>query len=99
MKSLIKNINKIFDHRVRLGIMAALIVNEYVDFNTFKELLDVTDGNLASHLKTLEKEDYIIIKKEFINKKPNTKYYVTKLGEKEFKKHIDALEKLINKQK
>lgn len=78
--------------------MSALVVNDSVDFSTLKELLGVTDGNLASHLKSLEKEEYISIEKQFIGRKPNTKYSVTKLGKLEFKKHINALEKLINKQ-
>lgn len=99
MKHIIENINKLFDHRLRLGIMSALMVNDYVDFNTLKELLGATDGNLASHLKTLEGEAYISVKKEFVGRKPNTKYSVTKLGTEEFRKHIDALEQLINKQK
>lgn len=98
MKNILQNINKVFDHRVRLGIMSALVVNDYADFNTLKELLGVTDGNLASHLKSLEKEEYILIEKQFIGRKPNTKYSITKLGKLEFKKHIEALEKLINKQ-
>lgn len=99
MKNIIENINKIFDHRLRLGIMSALMVNDYVDFNTLKELLGATDGNLASHLKVLEKEDYIRVRKEFIGRKPNTKFYVTKLGQLAFKKHVVALEQLIHKQK
>ncbi len=78
--------------------MSALVVNEYIDFSTLKELLGVTDGNLASHLKSLEKEEYISIQKQFIGRKPNTKYSVTKLGKLEFKKHINALEKLIKQQ-
>ena len=98
MKNILQNINKAFDHRVRLGIMSALVVNEFVDFSTLKELLGVTDGNLASHLKSLEKEEYILIEKQFIGRKPNTKYSITQLGTMEFKKHINALEKLINKQ-
>ncbi len=98
MKNIIQNINKIFDHRVRLGIMSALMVNDHVDFNTLKELLGVTDGNLASHLKSLEKEEYIDINKEFIGKKPNTKYSSTQLGTLEFKKHINALERIIKSQ-
>lgn len=98
MYSIIKNINKIFDHRVRLGIMSALMVNDYVDFNTLKELLDVTDGNLASHLKGLEKVEYIDITKEFIGKKPHTKYSTTSQGTEAFKKHINALEKIIKMQ-
>lgn len=93
--SLLENINKLFDHRIRLGIMSILMVNETVDFNRLKELLEVTDGNLASHLKSLEKESYILVEKQFIGRKPNTKYSATKLGKVAFKKHIAALEALI----
>ncbi|WP_144896442.1 transcriptional regulator [Lutibacter sp. Hel_I_33_5] len=95
MKSIILNINKAFDHRIRLGIMSVLTVNEYADFKRLKELLGVTDGNLASHCKALEKVAYIRIEKQFIDRKPNTKYYATEVGKQEFKKHIEALEKLI----
>jgi len=95
---LIDNINKLFDHRIRLGIMSILMVNDGVDFNRLKELLDVTDGNLASHTKTLEKAEYIKIEKSFIGKKPNTKYSLTLLGNQAFKKHIAALEQLIKNQ-
>ncbi len=95
MKNIILHINKAFDHRVRLGIMSILMVNECADFNRLKELLGITDGNLASHIKALEKLEYLLVKKQFIGRKPNTKYYATKLGKVEFKKHINALEKLI----
>ncbi|MCV9929185.1 transcriptional regulator [Flavobacterium sp. LS1R49] len=97
MKSIIQNINKAFDHRIRLGIMSVLMVNDSADFSTLKELLGVTDGNLASHAKALELENYIEIQKQFIGKKPNTSYRVTKEGKKAFVSHIDALEKLIQK--
>jgi len=95
--SIINNINKLFDHRIRLGIMSVLMVNEYADFKTLKELLGATDGNLASHTKALENAEYILVEKQFIGRKPNTRYSVTKLGKAEFKKHIEALEKLISK--
>jgi len=96
--SIINNINKAFDHRIRLGIMSILMVNEYADFKMLKELLDVTDGNLASHTKALEKGEYIFVEKQFIGRKPNTRYATTKLGRAAFKKHIEAIEKLIHKQ-
>lgn len=96
MKDIISGLNKVFDSRVRLGIMSVLMVNDSVDFNTMKELLEVTDGNLASHLKALEKEEIIEVKKQFVGRKPNTSYKVTAGGAELFKKHIDALEKLIN---
>ena len=72
------------------------MVNDSADFNTMKELLDVTDGNLASHLKALEKDEIIEVRKQFLGRKPNTSYKVTELGKRLFKEHIDALEKLIN---
>ncbi|WP_162128466.1 winged helix-turn-helix domain-containing protein [Flavobacterium phycosphaerae] len=97
MKNIIQNINKAFDHRIRLGIMSILMVNENADFNMLKELLGVTDGNLASHTKALESENYIMIEKQFIGKKPNTKYMATPTGKKAFQDHIEALEKLISK--
>ena len=93
--SIINNLNKAFDHRIRLGIMSILVVNENADFKELKELLDVTDGNLASHAKALEKEDYITVEKSFISRKPNTKYIATDLGKLAFKEHIAALEKLL----
>jgi len=76
--------------------MSALMVNEFMDFSSLKELLGVTDGNLASHIKALESELFIEVEKQFIDKKPNTRYRVTKEGQVAFHKHIDALEKLIN---
>jgi DNA-binding MarR family transcriptional regulator len=97
VKNIIQNINKAFDHRIRLGIMSVLMVNESADFNTLKELLGVTDGNLASHSKALEAEHYIQIEKQFIGKKPNTRYVATQEGRKAFQQHIEALEKLIQK--
>lgn len=95
MKHLVNQLNKAFENRVRLGIMSVLIVNEHVSYNRLKELLGVTDGNLASHLKALEKLEYIIVDKSFVNRKPQTTYDVSKLGRKAFKEHIDALENLL----
>ena len=96
MKAYLQDFHKAFENRIRLGIMSILMVNEQVDFNRFKELLEVTDGNLASHSRTLESAGYINVKKSFIGKKPNTKYSATPEGKKAFKAHITALEKLIH---
>ncbi len=95
MKELLKDLDKAFENKIRLGIMSALVVNEYLDFNTLKNLIDVTDGNLASHLKSLEKKEYVAFKKEFLDRKPNTKYHATKKGKEAFKRHIQAIEKLL----
>lgn len=95
MNNPIEQLNKVFDSRIRIGIMSALMVNEDINFNDLKSLIDVTDGNLASHLKNLEENSYIKVHKGFIGRKTNTVYSITKSGEKAFRAHIDALEKII----
>ena len=97
MRNFIENLNKAFESRVRLGIMSILMVNETVDFGMLKAQLQITDGNMASHLSALEKLKYIEITKQFIGKKPNTSYAASALGKKAFSDHLDALEQLINK--
>ncbi|MCR9171050.1 MAG: transcriptional regulator [bacterium] len=97
MKNIIAHLDKAFESRVRLGIMSMLMVNESVDFKTIKETLDVSDGNLASHLAALEKKEYINITKQFIERKPNTSYSLSPAGRLAFKKHLEALEALIGK--
>lgn len=95
MQTIISNINKSFENRVRLGVMSILMVNDWVDFNEFKETLNVTDGNLASHITALEKEKYIQVRKAFIGKKPNTSFQATTEGKQAFQEHLNALEILI----
>ena len=95
MANIIANLNKAFESRIRLGIMSVLIVNDSADFSTIKDLLELTDGNLASHIKALEGLDYIQSTKQFIGKKPNTRYAITELGRHCFQEHINALGKLI----
>lgn len=95
MANIIANLNKAFDSRIRLGIMSVLIVNDTVDFNTLKELLELTDGNLASHIKALENLGYIQTIKQFISRKPNTRYKITDQGQTSFQDHLDALSNLI----
>ncbi len=99
MNNPIENLNKTFDSRVRLGIMSTLMVNDEINFNDLKQLIDVTDGNLASHIKSLEENGFIKVNKGFIGRKTNTTYAVTKAGEKEFQQHLGALEKMIKAMK
>lgn len=99
MKDIIYGLNREFESRIRLGIMSILMVNDKVEFNTLKELLDVTDGNLASHLSALERSNYIVVKKQFIERKPNTTYAASKEGKKAFTNHLNMLEKLLKKKK
>lgn len=93
--SIIGKLNKDFESRVRLGIMSVLIVNDWIDFTEMKALLEVTDGNLASHTSGLEKLNYLEVKKEFVGKKPKTSYRITNAGRIAFTEHLNVLEKLI----
>lgn len=99
MKNPFENLDKVLEHRVRLQIMSVLVTNDAHDFNSLKELLNVTDGNLASHIKALEKEKYISINKTFVERKPNTKYKITEKGRNAFRKHLDALEQVVKQTK
>jgi DNA-binding HxlR family transcriptional regulator len=98
VKSLLATYDKAFDGKVRLGIMSVLMVNESMDFSGLKELLDLSDGNLASHLRALEETKYLAVNKQFIGRKPNTSYSVTEAGRKAFQEHLNALEELIKSQ-
>jgi predicted ArsR family transcriptional regulator len=94
---MIEKLNKLFESRVRLGIMAVLAVNEWVDHAQLKELLGVTDGNLASHLSALEDAKYVQVRKRFVGKRPNTSYKASAAGSKAFRAHLDAIEGLLPK--
>jgi DNA-binding MarR family transcriptional regulator len=99
VKNPFDQLDKVLEHRVRLQIMSVLVSNQSYDFNSLKELLGVTDGNLASHIKALEREKYVSINKSFVDRKPNTKYRITDKGRQAFKKHLDALEAVVRKQR
>jgi DNA-binding MarR family transcriptional regulator len=95
MKNPFESLDKILEHRVRLQIISVLAVNESYDFNALKDLLEITDGNLATHIKALEKERYVSVMKSFIDRKPNTRYKISERGRTAFKKHLEAMEELI----
>ena len=91
-------LNKAFESKIRLGIMSVLMANESVDFTTMKSLLELTDGNLASHTRSLEELGYIHCEKKFIGRKPNTSYSITDKGREAFTAHIQALASFLNTQ-
>ena len=99
MRDLIEGLHPVFENRIRLGIMSLLMVSEDVDFGAIKEQLDVTDGNLSSHIAMLEKNRFVNVKKAFVGKFPRTTYTATREGRKAFEEHLDALEKIVRKNK
>lgn len=99
MKKIITNLNKAFDNHTRLAIMSVLMVNEWVEFKHLKEVLGASDGNLASHIKALEKVHYVEVRKQFVGRRPQTSYRSTPIGRKAFSDHLDALEQLLRSNK
>lgn len=99
VKEYLKDINKYFESRVRLGIMSVLMVEDAVDFTFLREALQLTDGNLASHLRALEEAGYLLVEKQFVGRRPNTRYTASTQGKTAFKNHLDALERLIQENK
>jgi DNA-binding MarR family transcriptional regulator len=95
VSSYLADFNKVFESRVRLGMMSLLVVQEQVDFGQIKEILQLSDGNLSSHMAALEKIGFVEVRKQFINKKPNTTYAITAQGRAAFLEHLTSLEKLI----
>ena len=94
-----KGYDKAFDNVLRLRIMSILMVNDRYDFNSFKAILQVTDGNLASHLKHLEQAEFLLVEKSFAGRKPLTTYAATEKGRKAFQAHLNFLEQLILQKK
>ncbi len=97
MKELLSNLNKSFDNRIRIGIMSILMRSNWVDFTTLRNTLQATDGNLSSHLRILEKQNMIKLKKQFVDSRPKTSYKITRHGLRKFSLHLNALEKLLKR--
>ena len=93
--AIIDGLNKVFESKIRLGIMSVLVANGSSDFATLKSLLELTDGNLASHARSLEEAGYLCCEKKFVGRKPNTTYIVTESGREAFAAHIDAMERFL----
>jgi len=78
----------IFNSIVRVKILALLYGSEYCEFNYLKERLNLTDGNLEHHLKKLEKNGFVELKKSIINGRIKTVVKITEKGRNEFKKYL-----------
>ncbi|HMU14026.1 MAG: transcriptional regulator [Bacteroidetes bacterium] len=94
---MIGGLHKAFESRVRLGIMAVLTVNDHVEHGTLRDLLEVTDGNLASHIAALVEVKYVQVRKRFVGKRPNTSYKATAAGTRAFTEHLGAMEELLKR--
>jgi DNA-binding PadR family transcriptional regulator len=99
MKNPFDHLDKLLEHSIRLRIMVVLAANPSYDYNGLKDLLEVTDGNLATHLKTLEREKYISVSKSFVERKPNTRYRISDKGRSALRKHMEAMAEVVRQGK
>lgn len=90
------NVNPLLADRARLAIMANLaLAGGPVEFNTLLEELELTKGNLSSHMRRLEEAGFITVHKEFVGKKPRTTYVCTQTGKAEMRRYLSAVETLL----
>lgn len=92
----IRSIPEAFQTKLRIAVISALVTGEKT-FKQLKEITGATDGNLGAQLNKLEELDYIIIKKEFVNKKPQSTYILTKAGGDNFKQYVEMLSQILDK--
>ncbi|WP_126662810.1 winged helix-turn-helix domain-containing protein [Haloterrigena salifodinae] len=88
--------DKLVHQPTRLRIFAHLYANGEASFTALTEELEITEGNLASHIERMEDADCVAVDKEFVDRKPQTTYRLTERGEELFEDHIDTLEALID---
>jgi len=88
-------IDDVIHSRIRTAIMAVLISVSEAEFTFIRDKINATDGNLSAHLKKLEEHNYISVKKEFVDRKPLTRYKITETGRKAFEEYIKKLENLV----
>ena len=90
------SVNPILVDRVRLAIMANLsLADGPVDFNTLLQELELTKGNLSTHMRKLEDAGFIEIKKQFVGRKPKTTYLCTKSGKQEMLAYLSTVEEVL----
>ena len=90
--------NEIIHQTMRLKIMSALNAlraGAKLEFQELKVLLEATDGNLGTHLATLEGAGYVTIEKDFVGKKPRTRVAITRAGRRAFEQHVEYLREVI----
>lgn len=88
-------LDKLFEHRMRLAIAVLLRQHERINFARFKQVLDTTDGNLGAQLRKLEDAGYVVVDKQFEDRKPVSWYALTDQGREALKAHVAALQQLL----
>jgi DNA-binding MarR family transcriptional regulator len=91
--------DEIIHQSLRLRVMAALNAepdHAPLDFTSLRRLVQATDGNLGSHLATLERASYIRIEKDFVDRRPRTRVFITREGARAFRSHVAYLRDMLD---
>ena len=91
-------LDELIHQPLRLRLMTALYAErdaEPLEFTSIKRITEATDGNLGSHLTTLEKAGYITILKDYQGKKPRTRASITPVGQRAYRRHLGYLRALL----
>lgn len=90
-----RNLDDIIHSRVRLAIMSFLMTANRASFPELKKQLSLSDGNLSTHLRKLEDSGYLIVDKQFIDRKPSTIVSLTTEGKTAFSEYLLELTAMV----
>jgi DNA-binding MarR family transcriptional regulator len=96
---LFPQLNRVIHEKGRLAIMSALAAAPELTFTELRDLLDMTDGNLTTHIRTLQQEGFVSIAKSYQNNRPLTSCALTAAGRKAFAQYIDLLDQIVRQSK
>jgi DNA-binding MarR family transcriptional regulator len=92
-------LDRVIHEKGRLAIMSALAASPELAFTELRDLLEMTDGNLTTHIRTLQQEGYVSIAKSFQNNRPLTTCSLTPAGRKAFAEYVNVLEQIVRQNK
>jgi len=92
-------LDRVIHEKGRLTIMSLLAASPQLSFTEIKTSLNMTDGNLTAHVRTLHEAGYVSVTKAFQDGRPLTTYALTRLGRKAFAGYIDLLEQIVQQTK
>jgi DNA-binding MarR family transcriptional regulator len=92
-------LDRVIHEKGRMAIMSALAAAPELSFTELRDLLDMTDGNLTTHIRTLQQEGFISVAKSYQNNRPLTSCSLTAAGRKAFAEYISLLEQIVRQSK
>lgn len=91
-----RKLDRLIHSRIRVGVMAILAAAEEAEFTYLRDQVRTTDGNLGSHLGRLEEAGYVAVRKRFVDRKPVSRYRLTREGRRAFREYVDTLEGMLD---